>query len=72
MSKKRQFEMDAEALAMAPRLLITVTRLPSGALEVQQNTEHLQDKIDYIIDKYDGSFRLKANSEVQIVDYILL
>lgn len=53
-------------------LLVTATRLPSGALETQVNSQELEEKVKYIKEKYDENFALKANPNVQIVGYILL
>jgi hypothetical protein len=55
-----------------PQLLVAAVKLPSGAIEVITNTQDLQSKIDYYLNAYDDEFRLKANPNVQIVEFILI
>lgn len=50
-------------------VLVTLVRLPSGAVEVITNTRQLETKIKYLIETYDENFKLKANPEVEIVGY---
>lgn len=47
-----------------PQYLITAVKLPTGAIELAINTENIADKIDYILEAYDGSMRLKTNTDV--------
>lgn len=47
-----------------PQYLITAIKLPTGAIELAINTENIADKIDYILEVYDGSMRLKTNTDV--------
>lgn len=68
---KRNFQKRAEDIQL-PRKLVTVTKLPTGALETQINDEFLIDKITYILDKYDDNLCLLANKEVQIVGFIIV
>lgn len=55
-----------------PEVLVTVTRLPTGALEVQTNTSHLWDKLAYIKQAYDDQFRLKNNPNVVITGFVIV
>ena len=54
------------------KLLIVVVKLPSGALETMINTEHLNDKLKYLIDNYNGDLKLINNPDIEIVEYIIL
>lgn len=54
-----------------PKLLVTVTRLPTGALETAVNTVNLLDKLTYIQTTYNEYFEHRFSSEVVIVGYIL-
>ncbi|MMZ45734.1 hypothetical protein D3C75_333050 [compost metagenome] len=54
-----------------PKLIVTVTQLPSGALETQINTDQLETKMNYIVDNYDENMCLKRNTKVQIIGVIV-
>jgi hypothetical protein len=68
---KERFILEAE-LERMPRHLIVAVMLPTGAIEVIHNTDCLKEKLAYYIEKYDDEFRLRANPDIQIVDYMLL
>ena len=70
-SLRAQFEQYQEQIKYA-RKLITVTELPTGALEVQINDSALISKYQYIIDAYDDQMRLKSNPEIHILDFIIV
>lgn len=55
-------------------LLITVVRLPSGALEttLTANTSDWTEKIQHMRDDYDDDFALKTNPDVRVVDYLFV
>lgn len=53
-------------------LLVMATRLPSGAIETQTNTTHLDKKVAYIKEAYNEDFALKTNTNIQVMGYILL
>lgn len=49
-----------------PTYLVVATKLPTGAIELAINNDHIAEKIDYILDAYDEDMRLKTNKEVSI------
>lgn len=53
-------------------VLVTATRLPTGAVEISTNHMALEEKIKYIIGAYDSQFRLITNPKVQIEAFILI
>jgi hypothetical protein len=55
-----------------PRMLSVAIQLPTGAVEVITNYENLDDKLDYYLNAYDVEFRLKANNEVRLIDFMLV
>ena len=52
--------------------LVVAVGLPSGAVEIITNSMLVPEKIAYYIDAYDDRFRLKANQNVQIIDFMLI
>jgi hypothetical protein len=54
------------------RLITVAVLLPTGAIETITNTEYIPEKIGYYRNAYDDDFRLKANSEVKIVGYMIV
>lgn len=63
---------DKVLTTVEPKLLITATLLPTGAIETQMNTDNLKEKIAYIHDTYDKDFKMKRVPEIQIIDFILV
>lgn len=53
------------------KVVVTIVKLPSGALEVIVNTDNLNDKLNYIINAYDDDLKLKSNQDIAIVDYLI-
>lgn len=47
-----------------PSYFVTAVQLPTGAIELAVNTENIAEKIDYILEAYDGDMCLKTNREV--------
>lgn len=58
-------------LIQGARIIVTVTELPSGALETQVNTTGLEAKYNYISQAYNDKMQLKSNTEIQIVAFII-
>lgn len=54
------------------KILITVTKLPSGTYETAVNTEYLNEKFAYILESYNGDLQLYNNKKISIVDCIIL
>lgn len=55
-----------------PQYLITAVKLPTGAIELAINTENIADKIDYILEAYDGSMQLKTNTDVIMQNIMIM
>ena len=55
-----------------PTYFITAVKLPTGAIELAVNTENIADKIDYILDAYDGDMLLKTNKEISMVQLMVV
>ena len=55
-----------------PEVIITVVKLPTGALEVITNYQELQGKIDYILKAYDDNLCLKTCPQIKLLDCIIL
>lgn len=51
---------------------VVAVRLPNGAIETITNYQGLPGKIEYYRKAYDDEFRLKANTAIQIVGYMLV
>lgn len=52
-------------------VLVTLVKLPSGAIETIVNHDGIRSKIEYINNAYDDEFKLKANPEVEIVGFVV-
>ena len=55
---------DAGENAFEPTYIVTAVMLPTGAIELAVNNEKIAEKIDYILEAYDESMRLKTNTEI--------
>lgn len=69
---RKRFVERVEHSKFGRSVLIVVVHLPSGAYETIVNYDHIADKIDYYISAYDDDFKLKANPNIKIVEFILL
>ena len=68
----RQYLLDAVGRVNYLRKIVTVTELPSGALETQINDGGLASKYQYIVDNYDEDMKLKTCPDIQIVGLIII
>jgi hypothetical protein len=68
---RKKFISDAQAIEN-PRALVTAVQLPSGAIEVITNQEHIESKINDLMNRYDDEFKLLPNGVVKIVGYMLV
>ena len=50
----------------------TAVKLPTGAVELITNTAMLHTKIDYYKNAYNEEFKLKGNTNVQIVGFMFV
>ncbi|QPI17065.1 hypothetical protein [Staphylococcus phage vB_StaM_SA1] len=72
MTLKENFENKYKSLDKEPEVLIVVIELPSGAKEVISNSSDLDNKVHYYLENYDDQFRHVRDSNVQIIDFILI
>lgn len=52
--------------------IITVCKLPGGAVETLVNYQNLQTKVDYLLSAYDEELKLKTMSEIKLLDCIVI
>lgn len=55
-----------------PSYIVTAVQLPTGAIELATNTEHIAEKIDYILNAYDEEMRLKTNTDIKMLDVMIV
>lgn len=55
-----------------PTYLVTAVKLPTGAIELAVNTDNIPEKIDYILDAYDGDMCLKTNREIVMQNIMIV
>lgn len=72
MTELRKRFIEEVKIKTAPELLVVAVKLPTGAIETIVNTSKLEEKIHYYMDAYDDEFRLKTNTAIQIVGYMLV
>ncbi|HDR7969494.1 TPA: hypothetical protein QCY14_004886 [Bacillus pacificus] len=71
MGLKDRFIEEVKAIG-TPQIISVAVKLPNGAIEVITNTQETVSKTDYYINTYDNDFKLKHNSQVQIVGYMIV
>lgn len=71
MNLKEQFIEEVKSVG-TPQIISVAVKLPSGAVEVITNTQETVSKADYYINTYDDEFKLKHNSAIQIVGYMIV
>ena len=69
---KKRFMQEAEEKRENAQVLVAAVRLPTGATEVITNSQNIQAKLDYYASAYDDDFKLKTNSAVSIVGFLLV
>ena len=57
---------------LKPSYIVTAIKLPTGAIELAVNTENIPEKIDYILDAYDGDMCLKTNREIVMLNIMIV
>lgn len=65
-------EEGEERIAFKPQYLVQATKLPTGAIELTVNTDHIADKIKYILEAYDENMCLKTNREICIQNILIV
>jgi N12 class adenine-specific DNA methylase len=68
---RRNFIIECSSLAN-PACVVAAVQLPTGALEIITNTQHVKEKIQYYKERYDDNFRLITNPEVKIVGILII
>lgn len=75
-SEDEQASFDAgEILArepFKPTYIVTAVKLPTGAIELAVNNTNIEQKIDYILGAYDDDMKLKTNSEIQMINLMVV
>lgn len=61
-----------ESCAIKHTYLVVAVKLPTGAIELITNTQNIDSKVEYYKNAYDDNFCLKANSQIEIIDYMLV
>ena len=56
----------------SPSYIVTAVQLPTGAIEIATNTECIAEKIDYILNAYDEDMCLKTNTEIKMLDAMIV
>ena len=68
---KKALSEDATEV-FVPHYMVTAVKLPTGAIELAVNTDSIVEKIDYILEAYDDSMRLKSNQEIQMLNLMIV
>ena len=58
--------------AFEPKYIITAVKLPTGAIEIAMNNEHIKEKIDYILEAYDEDMCLKTNRDIYMQNIMVV
>lgn len=69
---RARFLQEGEEKKETAQMLIAAVKLPTGAIEVITNTALIPTKVDYYKNAYNEEFRLKTNSNVQIVGFMFV
>lgn len=68
---KKALSDDAEEV-FVPHYMVTAVKLPTGAIEIAVNDKEIAGKIDYILDAYDESMRLKTNTSIVMQNIMIV
>lgn len=68
MSLKEKFIKETEGKTDF-EVLVTLVKLPTGAIEVITNSKNIDTKVEYLKTTYDENFELVHNKNVKIVGY---
>lgn len=55
-----------------PTYLVTAVKLPTGAIELATNISNIEAKIDYILEAYDEEMRLKTNTDIYMLNIMIV
>lgn len=70
--KQMQEALKNDQEVFVPTYLVTAVKLPTGAIELAVNTENIPEKIEYILDAYDENMALKTNSDIIMVQMMVV
>lgn len=68
---RKRFDEESAAIQF-PTHLVTLVKLPGGAIETAVNTDGLKGKLAYIAETYDHELYLKSNRQVQMKGFVLI
>lgn len=71
MMLKKAMEIPARE-PFKPTYIVTAVKLPTGAIELAVNNTNIEQKIDYILGAYDDDMKLKTNSEIQMINLMVV
>jgi hypothetical protein len=54
------------------KYLIVAVKLPTGAIEVITNTQEIGTKIEYYTNAYNEEFKLKTNTNIEIINFMIV
>ena len=69
MLTRKKFEEKLQKQNM--KLIITVVKLHTGALETLINSSELESKKEYLLNAYDNELKLKTFREIELIDIIV-
>lgn len=55
-----------------PSYLVTAVKLPTGTIELAINNANIAEKIDYILEAYDGNMQLKTNPAISMQNIMVV
>lgn len=55
-----------------PKYFITAVKLPTGGIELAINTTNIKEKIDYVLEAYDGDMCLKTNRDICMIQLMVV
>lgn len=64
--------INSEKTGFTPQYFITAVRLPNGAIELAVNNSNIKEKIGYILEAYDENMHLKTNSEIEMIQLMVV
>lgn len=72
--RKRLLDAHKERFRIDYRVLVVAVKTPTGYIETiaNHNWEQINEKLEYYKDTYDDNMRLKHNSKIEIVDFMLV
>jgi len=63
---------DPDGERFVPQYIVTAVKLPTGAIELAVNNTMIVEKIDYILEAYDEAMRLKTNTDIVMIQLMVV